>query len=53
MQLIISMCVWMIMLPFKMVLLPFKILFGKPKKKSKRADEAYWDGFLDGSIYWD
>jgi hypothetical protein len=53
MRLIISRCVWRIMLSFKIVLLPFKILFGKQKKKSKRAEEVYWDGFIDGSIYWD
>jgi hypothetical protein len=43
----------MIMLPFKIMLFPFRLLFGKPKNRRKRADEAYWDGFIDGSIYWD
>lgn len=51
-DLLVSLCVWMLLLPFKLIALPFRLLFGKPSKKQvNREDEAFWNGFIAGSIF--
>lgn len=41
---------YMVILVFKIVFLPFTILFGGSKKSNKKSDRGYSDGFDDGLL---
>lgn len=52
--LVTALCLWMVTLPFRLIALPFRILFGKPGRKERDYDEeAFWQGVIFGSIFMD
>lgn len=51
MRLVIGLCLWLILLPFRVAFFPLRILFGHRKSNGVDDDVAFWDGFLWGSIF--
>jgi len=49
--LVIRMCLCLVLLPFRIILFPFRLLFGHPRSNGGNDDMAFWDGFLWGSIF--
>ncbi len=41
----------LMLLPFYAIILPFKILFGKPKKKNRDNKDSFWEGFFWGGFF--
>lgn len=51
MGLIIRLGLWMVLLPIKLIFLPFRLLFGRPGRKTCNSDDGFWDGLLIGSFF--
>ena len=50
-SLLIRACLWLVFLPFRLILLPFRILFGRPGRRTGDSDDGFWEGLLIGSIF--
>lgn len=51
MCLLVRMCLWMELLPIKLIFFPFRLLCGKPNRKCRDNDDGFWDGLLIGSFF--
>lgn len=49
--LLTRMCLWLVLLPFKIVFLPFRLLFGRPGRRTGDSDDGFWNGLLIGSLF--
>ena len=50
--LVIRLGLWLVLLPFKVILFPFRVLFGKSGRSSGGSgDDGFWDGLLIGSLF--
>lgn len=48
-SMVLKLCIWLLLLPFKIVFLPFRWIFGIGKPKERRGP-TYEDGILEGLI---
>ena len=50
-SLLIRACLWLVFLPFRLILLPLRILFGRPGRRTGGSDDGFWEGLLIGSLF--
>ena len=39
------------MIVIKLIFLPFRLLFGRPARKTYDSDDGFWDGLMIGSFF--